>query len=931
MNLFDIAEMPARAAVAQGPITLRPYQQQSLAAIEGDMDRGPGRGLLVLPTGCGKCLGRGTPVLMFDGSIKAVEDVQEGELLMGPDSEPRLVVSTCTGSEMLYRVTPTKGDPYVVNESHILSLRITGGAKLAKQYPSGAIVNLPVAEYLAQSKNFRHCAKGWRAAVDWSLQQVPLDPYILGVWLGDGTRDSFAITTPDPEVVDALWQFCEKHGLRLGYGAHSGKSRTYNVCTGQVGRGHKHWVYAALQEMGLGPAKFVPHCYKANSKHVRLEILAGLIDTDGSLTVNGYDFVSIDEQLARDVAFLCRSLGLAAYVSACRKQCVNTGAWGDYWRVSISGDVGMIPVRVARRKAGPRKQVKNVLNVGISLEPIGEGEYFGFEIEGPDRLFLLGDFTVTHNTTVFCELARRRMEQDRFLQVLLVAHQIELLEQAKARFELMIPGVRVGMESGDSKAPTSSQIVCASVQTIGRAGSQRLDWMRPGLIIVDEAHHAASATYQRVFERYGVFDEDSKPPYLLGVTATPHRMDNRALHSRDGATFERILFQYTLRQAIADQFLANVRGYRAVASALDLSVIGTQSGDYKVGELQSAMDVPEVTASGIAAWREVAEQRRTLVFCVGVEHAKHVAEAFRQLGYRADAVYGDMDRDVRERTMRRFRSGELQILTNCSLVTEGVDVPEIDAVLMLRPTQSWALYTQMAGRGLRLAGGKSDCIVIDVVGNSERHALGKTPPVSLAGVFDLPLGLDLGGELVTDAIDLLEQMDEYQRGTVMKRVIDMQGLHQALTEVDLLAELGIPDELSGVTTWSWLKLTDDQYMLACGSDRVTGARRSVSLKVDALGAWEATIVDGTQQFTRALGGALPEAMRATEKVVRSRWPEVGLLVDTKSAWRSQRPTDKQIEMLRRIGIESGRIAAINKGQATAILTRHFATRKGKKR
>ena len=147
--------------------------------------------------------------MMFDGNIKPVENVVVGDLLMGPDSTPRRVVSTCTGSEMLYRVTPTKGMPYVVNKSHILSLRITGmccGVLCGdKRFMSGDIANVTIDEYLQATNTFRHVAKGWRAAVDFqpSVDSLPLPPYILGLWLGDGNSRLPEVCTVDPEVADA--------------------------------------------------------------------------------------------------------------------------------------------------------------------------------------------------------------------------------------------------------------------------------------------------------------------------------------------------------------------------------------------------------------------------------------------------------------------------------------------------------------------------------------------------------------------------------------------------------------------------------------------------------------------------------------------------------------------------------------------------------
>ena len=337
--------------------------------------------------GAGKCLGIDTPVLMFDGSVKRVQDVAVGDQLMGPDSFPRRVLSLARGREMLYRVTPVKGDPYVVNESHILSLKQTSKR-------SDAVVNISVLDYLKKGKPTQEKLKGWRTGVDFRYQPVPLSPYFLGVWLGDGSIHGPIVYKPDEEILAECEVVAAAHALRA-------VRFTSNTCPAiriSGSKGTTNPVYAKLTELGVNAKKHVPLCYRANSRKIRLEVLAGLLDTDGSLSRNGFDFISVEPQLAADVAYLARSVGLAAYVSSCTKGC-QTGFIGEYHRVSISGDCSMIPLRIKRKQAVTRRQIKRVTVTGISVDPIGIGDYYGFEITG-DRLFMLGDFTVTHNTTL---------------------------------------------------------------------------------------------------------------------------------------------------------------------------------------------------------------------------------------------------------------------------------------------------------------------------------------------------------------------------------------------------------------------------------------------------------------------------------------------------------------------------------------------------
>lgn len=365
--------------------------------------------LLMGATGTGKCLGKGTPVLMYDGTIKRVEDVVVGDLLMGPDSTPRTVLSLARGRESLYRVTPTKGDSYVVNESHILSLKITGMGTTRHgnpknitgpngvSYASGDIADVSVRDYLASGYSFSHCAKGWRVGVEFAHEApLPVDPYFVGLWVGDGTAASTAITTQDDEIVEYLYSYASSLSLRVAQYAYGDACPAYSIVNR---KGRSNALLDSMRSIGLSLGhKFIPHRYLTSTREDRLALLAGLLDSDGHLTCNCFDFVSEHYEVSEGVMFLARSLGFAAYCKRVKKNDQN-GMSGTYYRVSISGDTHLIPTKVKRKKAEKRRQAKDVLVTGISVESIGEGDYYGFSIDG-DRRFLLGDFTVTHNTEI---------------------------------------------------------------------------------------------------------------------------------------------------------------------------------------------------------------------------------------------------------------------------------------------------------------------------------------------------------------------------------------------------------------------------------------------------------------------------------------------------------------------------------------------------
>lgn len=360
------------------------------------------------PAGLGKCLGRDTPVLMFDGTKKMVQDIVAGDKLLGPDGTVRNVLNTTTGRERLYKVTPVKGDAYIVNESHILSLkksdknsgklRMSDGTFIAQD---ADIVNVNVKVVHDTEDRYSSKLKGWRPdGLEFPTEKLalPVDPYWLGAWLGDGRANDTAIYKPKCNMTRWVQEYAASLGLTVSvYDA--------DRCPGWaiVSSYGNNPVRQFLQSADLINNKHIPHNYLTASRADRLKLLAGLVDSDGALSDGNIDWISKSKQLAEQVVFLSRSLGLAAYVKQCQKSIRSLGFVGTYYRVTISGDCSIIPTL---DKVSPkRKQVKRVTVTGITIEALDVGDYYGFQIDG-DHLFLLGDFTVTHNTELTQSLLR---------------------------------------------------------------------------------------------------------------------------------------------------------------------------------------------------------------------------------------------------------------------------------------------------------------------------------------------------------------------------------------------------------------------------------------------------------------------------------------------------------------------------------------------
>jgi len=402
------------------------------------------------PPGVGKCFRQNTPIMMANGTIKMVQDIKVGEQIMGDDSTPRNILSLGRGQDNMYEIIPQKGESYTVNSEHILCLKPSGLSRIeklsndrykvcyfnsdtirmsyktfynkldAEQYlnkkiktQNSDIVEIEVKDYLKLPNYIKdNYLKGYKVPIVFAEKEVDIEPYYLGMWLGDGHSNGTGVTTIEKEVVEYLTNYASRLELKLrSKKTEHNADISYYITSGRGGKKGRNKLLNMLRNNNLIMNKHIPHIYKCNSRKIQLEVLAGIIDSDGgfSLASNSYDVIQKNEKLLDDIIFIARSLGLAAYKKKCEKSCMYKGErkWGTYYRTNIHGPgLNEIPVKCPRKKAGPRKQKKDVLNNGITVKHAGYDNYYGFEIDG-NRRFILGDFTVTHNTTIVREgLAR---------------------------------------------------------------------------------------------------------------------------------------------------------------------------------------------------------------------------------------------------------------------------------------------------------------------------------------------------------------------------------------------------------------------------------------------------------------------------------------------------------------------------------------------
>lgn len=709
-------------------ITLRPYQSDGLRAIWQYYEQGnTGNCVIAWPTGCHA---KGTKILMYDGSIKAVENINVNDLIMGPDSKPRKVLSLARGKEPMVKIIPTKGEPFIVNINHILSLKTTQekgtytntNGKLQKGY----IENISIKNYLKKSKWFKHTRKLWKPEeIEFNFKsELSLTPRFMGIFLGDGgySHNTVSITSMD----EIILQYClvEIEYKGDGYNRINNGSKADTILIRKkIRKGtNKPNITQILADFGFqGGDKFIPFEYSRASYEDRLELLAGLIDTDGSLTCNGYDYISKSKQLANDVMFVARSVGLAAYLKECKKKSQN-GTEGTYYRVSISGHTSIIPVLLPHKRANERKQKKNVCVTGFTCEILPENDFYGFELDS-DHLYLTEDFTVHHNTgksiipAVFIIEVMKIWPNQRFL---IITHVKELIKQ---NYDLMLelwPSAPAGIFSAGLKQKDYAlPIIFGGIQSMIKNPAI---FGHRDIIFIDEAHlvnENESSQYLTFIACMKLINPNIK---VIGMSATPFRMGLGYI--TDGKLFTHLVHDITsldkFNKLIEDGYISPLIPKRT-KTQLDISNVGISNGEYKSNELQKAVDINTITYSALNEMIQYGQDRKSwLIFASGIEHAEHIAEMINSFNIECAAVHSKQQSQYNDNAIEAFKSNELKVIVNYGKLTTGFNHPAIDLIGMLRPTLSIPLHVQMLGRGTRPSLGKNNCLVLDFGRNTAR-------------------------------------------------------------------------------------------------------------------------------------------------------------------------------------------------------------------
>jgi DNA repair protein RadD len=327
--------------------------------------------------------------------------------------------------------------------------------------------------------------------------------------------------------------------------------------------------------------------------------------------------------------------------------------------------------------------------------------------------------TGTGKSVVVANLVRELTEHDPETRVLMLVHVRELVAQNAQALLRAWPGAPLGINSaGLGRRDRGSQILYASVQSVAREDHHSIG--RRHVVVIDEAHllpNSGDGQYRTLIERLREAEPELR---VVGFTATPYRLGMGLLYGK-GAPFDEVVYSYGIAEGVADGFLSPL-ACRLGSSEIDVSAVKRQGGEFVAASLQEAARRPsQVVLSCKDAVEQLEARKSWLVFCAGVEHAEETADQFRELGINAACVTGETPTHDRDRILRAFKAGQIRALTNANVLTTGFDAPNVDAVVMMRPTLSTGLYVQMLGRGTRLAPGKSNCLVLDYAGNVRRH------------------------------------------------------------------------------------------------------------------------------------------------------------------------------------------------------------------
>lgn len=680
-----------------------------------------GGGIIACPTGWGKCVSPSTPILYKNGEVKMHADIQVGDVVMGDDSGPRTVLDRIDGFGPMYRITPIKGQPFEVADHHILCLVQSGNCKRDK-YVDGHVVLITVADYLKQSKTFKHRHKLYRVPVEFPAQIPSIDPYYLGLWLGDGTWNKPEVTSADPEVLAACVDYAQRLGLKCVT-----RRLTTNNCVpnraisialvGELnGTRHRNVLRTNLYDLGFCKehlVKFIPQDYLCNSREHRLQLLAGLLDSDGNLNEGtDFEYVSTHKILADQTTQLARGLGFN--VTETVRLVRGFGVESTAYRLRITGPTHLIPTRIPRKQARIRTQVKHCLRTGFKIERIADGPYVGIRTDGNQR-YLMGDCTVLHNTHIMKAIINAFDPEDLKARgtplVVLATPDKDITAKDYKDLCKMLPDREIGLVmSGSSKFSDDIQVITLD-------SLHRLNPDDVGVVVVDEVHAAASDKRAESLLRF-------RKAARWGVSATPTgRFDGRDLVTE--GLFGPVVYTRSYAEGVADGALVPITVYWIESPEPPMGMAKFEKFTSRVGRYRNGvLRNPARNALIGQLMQELPKDMQVLGIMQYLEHMDHLLPL---CGPGVEIVHAETDAaeiakrrnlhavspQQRREIYQRMEAAEIRRILSTYVYKQGVNFPHLEVVINVGGGGSDIVAKQIPGRESRKTNAKERSYLID--------------------------------------------------------------------------------------------------------------------------------------------------------------------------------------------------------------------------
>lgn len=703
---------------------LRPYQKEAVdAGLKFLTGRSKKPGIIVAPCGCHA---KGYGILMYDGTIKKVEDIVVGDRVMGDDGTPRTVLELHNGIDDMYEIRPLKGKPFIVNKGHIMSMYRLKDKR--KDGPS--IEEVSIGEYIKFAPYHKTILKLRRPNgfdFEESKKNMPLDPYFLGLCLGDGSiTSSLSITTQRQEIVEYLYSFVKQYNMYIRVAEKKGtnnKSKSYFLSKG-CGRGGNP-IINAIKDIGLynrkSGDKFIPIQYLTSNKENRYKLLAGFLDTDAyyNKSGKGYEYCSKSETMMKQFVLLCRSLGLLCSGYSCK---LVDGV--KYYRTGIYGNLENIPVRVGIRKGANRIINKNPYVVGFKVEYVGKGEYYGFTTDG-NHLYLDEQCFIHHNSGKSLIISKIAHEINR--PTLVLQPSKEILEQNYAKAVSF--GSKPTIYSASCGIKELSAMTYATLKSI-KKDVARLKDIGIDTLLVDECHSGYSPEEGSEFMEFMNGFPEAK---VLGFTATPCRLRTYSsmlegnysklnMLTKDEHNFFKKIVHVTQIQELTSQGFWCPLKYERWSFDESALMLNSTGAEYTNESIKESIVRNGLNNSIYKRLLQLMNERKAILVCMdSIESCNRISEFMNaRMGAITGVVTSLTTKKKREQIISDFKEGKLKVVFNYSTLATGFDFPELDCVMFGRPTFSYSTYYQILGRAVRIHPDKKEALIVDCCDNMRR-------------------------------------------------------------------------------------------------------------------------------------------------------------------------------------------------------------------